>query len=437
NKLQAAVICEFFDDRIELIRVNEAYYALVGYDDMVAKSSNILDALQPQYRAPLLHAFHTCAQTLESTACEYMRRRTNGTDLWIGAKLRYVTTVGSKHILIVELTDITMRKGIDAELQKYKDAMMAGDHDARTVLIVDDGEINRIVLKKILGGQFSCLEAENGQEALAILQSHENQVDIILLDINMPVMDGKTFLQRKQHLPDLAGIPVIMITADDSPEQQTSTFSLGANDYIVKPFIPAVVTRRVSNVLESNHRFKEMVREYNDMSVRAKTDLMTGLINRVSAEEMITQRLKSATGTCIMMMMDIDNFKQMNDTCGHDYGDKVICAVAKQLRRHFRKEDIIARMGGDEFSVFIGNIQNTVLVEAKARQFCESMPAVMIDGKQAGFTCSAGIALSTPTVNSFAALYQNSDKALYSAKCRGRNIVAIYGEESALAHLPM
>ena len=431
NKLQAAVICEFFDDKIELVRVNEAYYALVGYDHMVAKASNMLDALQPQCRAPLLHAFHTCAQTLACTECEYMRHRTNGTDLWIGAKLRYVTTVGSKHIIIVELTDITMRKGIDAELQKYKDSLMADGHDARTVLIVDDGEINRIVLKKILSGQFSCLEAKNGQEALEMLQSHENQVDIILLDINMPVMDGKTFLQRKQQRPDLAGIPVIMITADDSPEQQTSTFSLGANDYIVKPFIPAVVTRRVNNVLESNYRFKEMVREYNNMSVQAKTDLMTGLINRISAEEMITQRLKSTTGTCVMMMMDIDNFKQMNDSRGHNYGDKIICAVAKQLRRHFRKEDIIARMGGDEFSVFIGNIPNPALVAQKARQFCESISAMAIDGEKAELTCSAGIALSSPTVNSFAALYQNSDKALYSAKCRGRNIVSIYGEESA------
>ncbi|MEG1578405.1 MAG: diguanylate cyclase, partial [Oscillospiraceae bacterium] len=227
--------------------------------------------------------------------------------------------------------------------------------------------------------------------------------------------------------------PVIMLTAKGETSDKVTGLEGGADDYIVKPFIPAVVTRRVSNVMESNHRFKEMVREYNNMSIQAKTDLMTGLINRISAEEMITQRLKSATGTCAMMMMDIDNFKQMNDTCGHNYGDKVICAVAKQLRRHFRKEDVIARMGGDEFSVFIGNIPNVALVEEKARQFCESMSAVKIDGGKAGLTCSAGIALSTPTVNSFAALYQNSDKALYSAKCRGRNIVSIYGEVSAAA----
>ncbi|MEG0804179.1 MAG: EAL domain-containing protein, partial [Pygmaiobacter sp.] len=365
NNLQAAVIYEYFDDKIELIRVNEAYYALVGYNDMVAKFSNILDALDPAYRSPVLRAFHTCAQTLESVKCEYMRRRTNGTPIWIETKLCYVTTVGNKHILIGELTDITMRKGIDAELQKYKASLLARDHESHTVLIVDDAVINRTILKNILQDRFCCLEAENGKAALDLLLQNKDQVSLILLDINMPVMDGKEFLQYKQENPALDDIPVIMITADDSPEQQTLTFSLGANDYIVKPFIPAVVTRRVSNVLESNHRFKDLVRAYNTMSVQIKTDLMTGLINRFSAEEMITHRLETDSGTCIMMMLDIDNFKQINDTCGHNYGDKVICAVADQLRLYFRKEDIIARMGGDEFAVFIADIADSAPVELK------------------------------------------------------------------------
>ncbi|MEG1985292.1 MAG: EAL domain-containing protein, partial [Oscillospiraceae bacterium] len=238
NKLQAAVICEFFDDKIELVRVNEAYYALVGYDDMVTKSSSILDAMEEPYKAPLLRAFSACAQSGESTDCEYMRRRIDGTQLWIEAKLRYVTTVGNKHIIIGELTDITMRKGIDAELQKYKASLLARDHETHTILIVDDAAINRAVLKKILQDSFTCMEVENGKEAIEFLRDNPNQVDLILLDISMPVMDGKEFLQYKQKSPDLDGIPVIMITADDSAEQQTSTFSLGANDYIIKPFIP-------------------------------------------------------------------------------------------------------------------------------------------------------------------------------------------------------
>ncbi|MEG0863161.1 MAG: EAL domain-containing protein [Clostridia bacterium] len=431
NNLQAAAICEYYDDKIELVRVNEAYYALVGNRDMVSQSSNVLEAIAPAYHQPLLSAFHICAQTLVPTECEYMRYRTNGAPLWIGMSLRYVTTVGNRHILIAELTDTTVRKEIDAELHKYKASLLADHHEFHTVLIVDDDAPNRAVLMKILQDRFGFLEAENGKEAIQILQDHPNQVDLILLDIQMPVMNGNDFLQYKQNTPELDGIPVIMMTSDDSPEQQTNAFSLGANDYIVKPFIPAVVNHRVSNVLDSNHRFKEMVRAFNDMAVQIKTDLMTGLINRVSAEKMIAQRLECNTGTHAMVMLDIDNFKQINDTFGHDYGDRVIREVANQLRLHFRKEDVLARMGGDEFSVFVSDIPEISMVEKKVRQLCESMGNICIEGKNAGITCSVGIALSSETANTFTQLYQNSDKALYRAKCRGRNALSIYGEETA------
>ncbi|MEG2000687.1 MAG: EAL domain-containing protein, partial [Evtepia sp.] len=430
NTLQAVVIYEFVDDRIEMIRVNEAYYALLGHADMLSKAPDILSLVEEAYRTPLLNAFRICTVTQGSTECDYMRRRVDGSPTWIHTRLHYASMVGNKHILIGELTDITIRKELDSELQKYRASYLTGNHDVHTVLIVDDAAINRIVLKKILQDEFIFLEAENGVEALEILKEKQNRIDLILLDISMPVMDGKKFLQYKNTLPELDGVPVIMITADDSPEQQISTFSLGANDYIVKPFIPEVVTRRVQNVLESNYRFKKMVREYNTMSEQAKTDRMTGLINRASAEEMITQRLLHSGGIFTMMMLDIDNFKKINDSCGHDYGDKVICAVADKLRSFFRKEDMIARMGGDEFAVFVGNVPNVAFIEKKARQLCESMSDIKFDGKNAEITCSVGISVSSAQVNSFEMLYQNADKALYNAKCRGRNMVSRYGEDA-------
>ncbi|MEG1810415.1 MAG: EAL domain-containing protein [Clostridia bacterium] len=433
NALQAAAIYEFVDDHIEMIRVNEAYYTLFGHDDMLAKAHDILGLAYEEYRVPLLDAFRACAKSHGISECEYMRNRINGTPIWICTKLQYVSTVGDKHILIGELTDITMRKEIDSEMQKYRASLLLNDNETHvhTVLIVDDAVINRIILKNILQDKFSFLEAENGEEAIEILNENRNKIDLILLDINMPRMNGKEFLQYKQKSPELDGIPVIMITADDSQVQQISTLALGANDYIVKPFIPEVVTRRIKNVLESNRRFKEMIREYNNMSEQVKTDLMTGLINRVSAEEMIAQRLENASNTCAMMMLDIDNFKKINDSCGHDYGDKVICAAAGKLRSLFRKDDIVARMGGDEFAVFIGNIPDVEVVENKALELCKSMAEIVIDGKNAGISCSVGIAVSSEQDNSFSILYKNADRALYNAKCHGRNTVSIYGEESA------
>ncbi|MEG1972047.1 MAG: EAL domain-containing protein, partial [Oscillospiraceae bacterium] len=259
NALQAAVIYEFADDRIDIIRVNEAYYVLLGHDDMLAKSSDVMSMVEEQYRASLLNAFHTCAGTQGTAECEYKRRRMNGAPIWIHTKLSYASIVGNKHIITGELIDITLRKELDSELQRYRTSWLFPANKINTVLIVDDAAINRTVLKKILQNGFRFLEASNGEEAIRILNDKQNQIDLILLDISMPVMDGKEFLKYKKNLPELDGIPVIMITVDDSPEQQTSTFSLGANDYIIKPFIPAVVIRRVNNVMEANHRFKEMV----------------------------------------------------------------------------------------------------------------------------------------------------------------------------------
>ncbi|MEG0839678.1 MAG: EAL domain-containing protein [Hydrogenoanaerobacterium sp.] len=430
NALQAAAIYEFSDNRVEIIRVNEAYYALLGHSDMLANAPEVMSLVGEEYRNLLLSAFYNCAITKSTAECEYIRSRVGAESIWLHTKLSYASTAGNKHIIIGELTDITLHKEVDNELQRYREAWLEGSHNTRTVLIVDDSEINRSILKKILQNKFLFLEAENGAEAIKILQENEEHVDLILLDINMPVMDGKEFLRYKKKFTELDSIPVIMVTGDDSTELQSSTFSLGANDYIVKPFIPTVVTRRVSNVLEANHRFKEMVREYNEMSAQIKTDIMTGLVNRVSAQKIILQRLEHTGGTCAMIIFDIDNFKKINDTYGHNYGDKVICAVADKLRQHFNNRDVIVRMGGDEFAVFISNIKNIGDVEKKAHQLCKSLRDINIDGNNADISCSIGISVSDKHTHSFDLLYNNAGKALYNSRCRGRNIVSVYGEES-------
>ncbi|MEG2001023.1 MAG: GGDEF domain-containing protein, partial [Evtepia sp.] len=109
---------------------------------------------------------------------------------------------------------------------------------------------------------------------------------------------------------------------------------------------------------------------------------------------------------------------QINDTRGYDYGDRVICAVADQLRLHFRKGDVIARMGGDEFVVFICNISEGDPMEKKVAQLCTDIANIEMDGECAKITCSVGLALSSETTNTFELLYHHADQALYSAKDR-------------------
>ncbi|MEG2524355.1 MAG: diguanylate cyclase, partial [Oscillospiraceae bacterium] len=152
-------------------------------------------------------------------------------------------------------------------------------------------------------------------------------------------------------------------------------------------------------------------------------------LNRASAEAVIRQSLEKTSDVSVMLMLDIDNFKNFNDTYGHSYGDKVISTVADTLRSFFRREDIVARMGGDEFAAFLCNVTDIKLIKDKAHRLCKSMREIEIDGKNAEITCSVGMSVSTEENRSFEVLYQNADKALYSAKCKGKNAVSIYGEE--------
>ncbi|MEG0355763.1 MAG: EAL domain-containing protein, partial [Lachnospiraceae bacterium] len=144
NALQAVVMYEFVEDHIEMIRVNEAYYMLMGQDDMVVNTPYILRVVDESYREDLLSAFRTCVKTRGMAECEYIRNR-NETSMWVYIKLSYITTIGGKHIIIGELTDITMRKEIDAELQRYRSSLLANVHDAHTILIVDDVSVNRMI----------------------------------------------------------------------------------------------------------------------------------------------------------------------------------------------------------------------------------------------------------------------------------------------------
>lgn len=146
------------------------------------------------------------------------------------------------------------------ELQNYRHALRSAGTAVQSILIVDDVEMNRAILRSMFEEHFEVLEAADGAEALRVLAARENHVDLILLDLVMPGMDGPTFLACKNIMPPLSGIPVIIITSDDSEAQQRRTLAMGANDYIVKPFVAEIVQRRVANVLESRQSFASRLR---------------------------------------------------------------------------------------------------------------------------------------------------------------------------------
>lgn len=263
DMLQAVAVYEYEDDteNLEVIRVNRAYYDLLGCSDVNHAQQNLLSSTNDEGRDIFLSAFRELADNRQMVECEYTRRLESGEWIWIRLRLKYINKVGKKHVIYGTLEDITKQKEIDRELQKYRMALAENAKEEKTILVVDDMEVNRMSLRCIFEESYRVVEAENGQEALDILAGHSGEIDIILLDLMMPLMDGTEFLKRKHEDEAIADIPVIIITSDDTTKRQVQSLELGADDYIVKPFVPEIAIRRVHNVLEAQQRLKHTLKK--------------------------------------------------------------------------------------------------------------------------------------------------------------------------------
>lgn len=263
DMLQAVAIYEYEDGRknMDVIRVNRAYCDLFGYNDINHAQQSLLNSLDDKGKNTLWAAFQKVVDTKQMVECEVSRRLESGNWIWIQLKLKYINKVGKKHVIYGMIEDVTKQREIDRELQKYRMAFAEEVKKEKTILVVDDMEVNRISLRCIFEESYRVIEAENGQEALDFLENHPEDVDIILLDLMMPLMDGTEFLQYKNENGEISDIPVIIITSDDTANRQVQSLELGADDYIVKPFIPEIARRRVRNVLESQQRLKQALKK--------------------------------------------------------------------------------------------------------------------------------------------------------------------------------
>ena len=262
NMMQAAAIYEYSDGNIEVVRVNDAYFDMFGYHDTDRVHKEIEGSIDHVDRERFMDTFAQVVENQSTAECEVKRFLESGREIWIKLRLKYINRVGERHIIFGCIDDITVQREMDNELAKYRLALMEEEVNEKTMLVVDDMEINRASLESIFETDYRILQAGDGEEALRILEEQNYEVDMILLDLMMPGMNGQTFMQERKNDPRILNIPVVIITADDTTEQQVLTMELGASDYIVKPFIPEIVTRRVQNVWDSTRRKKEVLQEH-------------------------------------------------------------------------------------------------------------------------------------------------------------------------------
>ena len=287
------------------------------------------------------------------------------------------------------------------------------------ILIVDDSKTNLIMARQELKEDYDVTPVISGEQALQFLE--KRIPDLILLDINMPVMDGKETLARIKENPAWMGIPVIFLTSDESSETEAECLRLGAEDYIRKPFVAKVMRSRIERVIN----MRSATKDFMDM---ARRDDLTGLYNRNYAEELIQKAIDDGKPG-MFFMIDLDNFKLINDKMGHNEGDKVIRIFADILRQHARDNDVVCRLGGDEFILYLVGVSDRKIAADRARNILTALTA-RIDELDYSHVCSVslGIASNPQDGNDFQTLYNNADKALYLVKKNGKKSFRFYSD---------
>ena len=304
----------------------------------------------------------------------------------------------------------------------------------KNILIIDDDKLNLATARRVLSAEYKVIPAMKGTQALAYLQNGD--CDIILLDINMPEMDGFEVLQKIRQMESCKDIPVIFLTADNDTETETRCFKEGAIDFIAKPLVPEAMRSRIGRALELEElrcslaeRLEQKTREVSDIKNKSCQDALTGLWNRVYTEAAVNKMIaQEAKGT--LMMIDLDNFKAINDNYGHIEGDRVLKMFADTLRDFSGEEDILCRIGGDEFVVFYKDLTSKSEIGSRAADIISDLCDKLEQCKfETNSSVSIGIAQAPEDAAEFNRLYNCADKALYYVKQNGKNSYHFFSDK--------
>ncbi|MDT8899731.1 diguanylate cyclase [Anaeroselena agilis] len=299
------------------------------------------------------------------------------------------------------------------------------------ILIVDDSLINLKIISGLLGDKYEVSTASSGQEA--ILQATETVPDLILLDILMPDMDGLEVCRFLKRQSATAEIPIIFITVVSEPKDIVRAFEAGGQDYITKPFSALELCARMKTHLElkqSREELKTYARQLEAKNLELKealarleisaiTDFLTNLPNRRYMLQKIQEeiaRIKRAKSAMTLILLDVDNFKDINDSVGHDCGDAVLKGIADIMRRTVREQDIVTRWGGDEFLFLLPDTDfaGGQVVGEKIRQAIGAS-TVPYCGKLFSVSVSFGVAQYDVELDIDANI-KRADEALYRQK---------------------
>jgi diguanylate cyclase (GGDEF)-like protein len=288
---------------------------------------------------------------------------------------------------------------------------------AQKVLLIDDSpSIHTLVRARLAGEPITVHSAYSSVEGLTM--ARELLPDLVLLDVDMPDPDGFEVCRRLKADSTTVAIPVVFLTGASSPDERIFGLELGAVDYVTKPFNPAELRARVRASLRTKYLMDLLAK-------RAQIDGLTGLWNRAHFEERLKQEQSlhcRTTRPLSCVIADVDHFKSVNDTYGHPFGDEALRGIAGVLSDIGRTEDIICRLGGEEFVILCPNtsLAGAVRFAERCRESILNMKLTH-QGKPVRVTCSFGAAEEGCKPS----MIEAADQALYRAKHEGRNRVVM------------
>ncbi len=303
-------------------------------------------------------------------------------------------------------------------------------------LVVDDSPGHRALVADILRQHhlFERVdEAADGRQAIERLR-RPPPVDLVICDAVMPGMDGFEFLAAVRQEPEWADLPIIMLTVLGDPAESARGLRLGASDYVRKPFDEGELLARVRVQLQVRGLRMELQLANARLEALATTDELTGLWNRRAFLERLDQEWSRSVRygrPFAFVLADLDRFKAINDTYGHQAGDAVLRAAAERLSRVRRPPDLICRYGGEEFALFLPEttLAGGVAAAERLRRALADTPFPVGEGiAPLAVTASFGVSAGPrPEIGSVEALVAAADRALYRSKRAGRNRVTAEG----------
>jgi diguanylate cyclase (GGDEF)-like protein len=301
------------------------------------------------------------------------------------------------------------------EINSNKEDTLLMQKDVERILIADDDRSMRIALQNVLVADG--YEIESVSDGVEVVKRCEkNMPGLILLDALMPNMNGFDACKKIRMLKGGKHVPILIVTALEDEGSIEQAFDSGATDFITKPVHFAVMRQRVSRLLKAS-RAEVHVREL------AYNDSLTGLPNRtmfIDQMNKLIKKVRPQTHMLAVLFLDLDRFKYVNDTLGHNVGDMLLKQVAVRILSCVRSVDTVSRLGGDEFTLALDGIEDSAVVSNIAAKICKRVSEpYSFSGKEVYVTASIGISLHPNDGEDIGELMKRADTAMFKAKERG------------------